>query len=189
VGSDLLLLDRPQGAEHAFLRGLAEGGNRMDHLYWLGWTEYRMGRRAAAEAAWTRFGAVEDSLVWIAHLRAAHNALTDGDTLEARRHLATAIGYGIGRPEAHAVLGELLVAKVPKYGMLELGVAAWLSPRDWMTRRELLRNLVAARLDEPARREFAALQAMLPEWRGDSTIVRAGRALNARRPNSSVVEF
>lgn len=194
VGTDLLLLDRPQGAEHAFLRGLAEGGNRMDHLYWLGWTEYWLGRRGAAEAAWTRFGARDDSLYWIAHLRAAHNAVTAGDTIAARRHLAKAIEFGIGRPEAHAVLGELLAAKGPedsKYGMLELKVATTLSPEDWLARRELLRHLVAARLDDAARRELETLKSIHPEWRGDSTIVRAARTLSARGTGGSggVVEF
>jgi hypothetical protein len=37
VGSDLLLLERPAGAAHAFRSGLAAGEMRQDHLYWLGW--------------------------------------------------------------------------------------------------------------------------------------------------------
>ncbi|MBI1799008.1 MAG: hypothetical protein HYR73_04920 [Candidatus Eisenbacteria bacterium] len=35
VGADLLLLDRPAGAAHAFRRGLVAGGDRADLLYWL----------------------------------------------------------------------------------------------------------------------------------------------------------
>ena len=34
-----MYLDRPAGAAHAFRRGLKEGGNRLDLLYWLGWAE------------------------------------------------------------------------------------------------------------------------------------------------------
>jgi tetratricopeptide (TPR) repeat protein len=191
VGSDLLLLDRPAGAAHAFRRGLAAGGERMDLLYWLGWTEFALGHRGAAEAAWTAFGAHDDSLYWIAHLRAARNSLVeDRDTLEARRHLVKAIEFGIGRPEAHAVLGQLLLDARPKYAMLELKAAAWLKPRDWMVRRDLFIGLVRARLDDPARREFDALAAIYPEWRTDSLIVQAHRGLERRSPaGRGVVEF
>ncbi len=181
VGTDLLLLERPAGASHAFRRGLAAGGDRMDLLYWLGWTELWRGRRSAAEAAWRAFGAHDDSLLWSAHLRQAHDALVAGDTLESRRHLAAAIEFGIGRPEAHAVLGELLMARQPKYAMLELKAAVFLKPDDWLARRELALGLTAARLDEPARAEIEALKRSYPEWRGDRALVGADSTLRLRR--------
>ncbi len=180
VGSDLLLLGRLEGAAYAFRRGLAAGGERMDHLYWLGWTSIWSGNRTSAERWWRAFGARDDSLLWIAHLRSAHNALNDRDTLEARRHLATAIQYGIGRPEAHAVLGELLMVDRPKYALLELKVATWLKPEDWLARRDFVVGLTRARLDVEARRELEALQAIYPEWRGDSLLVDADRTLGRR---------
>jgi hypothetical protein len=108
VGADLLLFDRLAGARHAFLRGLAAGEQpRADHLYWLGWTELWLMRRGAAEAAWTAFGAKDDSIAWHWAMRAARQALNDwGDTLSARRALFAALRSGIGRPEAHAVAGR-----------------------------------------------------------------------------------
>src|SRR5207344_473852 len=108
VGSDLLLLDRPSGAAHAFRRGLAAGEDRRDHLYWLGWAELWRENRADAEQAWQMLGAQDDSLRWLAHVHAAYEALRARDTLETRRHLIEAIQYGMGRPEAHSVLGTLM---------------------------------------------------------------------------------
>lgn len=175
VGSDLLLLDKPAGARHAFQRGLAAGGDRMDLLYWLGWAELWTGSRERAEAAWKAFGARDDSLVWSAHLRTAHNALTDGDTLESRRQLVKAIEYGIGRPEAHAVLGELMVPRAAKYGLLELKVASWLNPRDWWARRHLVAGLANVRLDDSAAREFEALLRDFPDLERDSLLSEARR--------------
>jgi hypothetical protein len=191
VGSDLLLLDRLDGAAHGFRRGLAAGGNRMDLLYWLGWTELWRGRRAQAEAAWRDFGAHDDSLRWSASLLAARNALlVDRDTLATRRHLASAIQSGIGRPEAHAVLGELLMVNQPKYGMLELKVAVWLEPGDLLARRELLEALVTARLDEQARRELEALTRLRPAMARDTAVAGASRTLARRTPGAQpVVEF
>jgi hypothetical protein len=182
VGSDLLLLDRPAGAEFAFRRGLGAGESRMDHLYWLGWTELWLGQRGRGEAVWKAFGAVDDSLRWIAHLRAAHNALMDTDSLEARRHLIRSIEYGIGRPQSHAVLGELLMRERPKYAMLELKVATWLDRRDWMARRALVAGLVEARLDDQARVQLDLLKDAYPEWRADTVVARAWRTLEARSP-------
>jgi hypothetical protein len=158
VGTDLILLDRLPGAAHAFRRGLAAGESRKDHLYWLGWTELWLGHRAAAEQAWSAWGARDDSLRWIAHLRAAHNAVVDGEPLEARRHLITGIEYGIGRPETHAVLGALLLDEHPKYGLLELEVATRLDPRDRESARLRARGLVRLHLQEPARRAIADLR-------------------------------
>lgn len=183
VGADLLLLDKPAGAAHAFHRGLAEGESPLDHLYWLGWAELWSGRRNTAEAVWQRFGAEDDSLRWIAHLRAARNALfEDADTVNAKRHLAKAIEYGIGRPEAHAVLGELLLPDQPKYALLELKTAAWLKPDDWLVRRTFVAALERARLDEPARRELTSLKQIYPEWRSDSVLVTIDRALGPGTP-------
>lgn len=182
VGTDLLLLDRPWGAAHAFRRGLLAGGDRMDHLYWLGWAYLWSRDRPKAEATWKQFGAVEDSLYWSAHLRAAHNALDRGDSLEARRHLIRAIEYGIGRPEGHATLGDLLLEERPKYATLEHKVASWLKPNDWMARRSLALSLAAARLDDQARKEFEALEPLYPEWRSDSVVVRTRRVIEARTP-------
>jgi hypothetical protein len=121
VGSDLLVFGRLEGARYAFLRGLAAGEHTPDNDYWLGWTELWLGHRAAAEAAWSSFGALDDSLRWWVRMRLARTFLLDKrDTLEARRNLAIAIRSGIGRPEAHAVLGDLMLQERPKYGLLEL---------------------------------------------------------------------
>src|SRR5204862_5623120 len=110
VGTDLILLDRPVGAVHAFHRGLEAGESQFNHLYWLGWAEMFRGRRAEAEHAWLQAGMREDSLAWYQQMRIARQALNDqGDTLEARRALAGALLTGPGRPETHAVLGELLL--------------------------------------------------------------------------------
>ena len=84
VGSDLLLLDRPGGAAHAFRRGLAAGEDRSDHLYWLGWAELWRGNRADAEQAWQMLGASDDSLRWLAHVRAAYEALQRAATRSRR---------------------------------------------------------------------------------------------------------
>jgi hypothetical protein len=190
VGTDLLLLDRPAGAVHAFRRGLAAGEERMDHLYWLAWAQLWRGDRDSAETTWKQFGAVDDSLYWSAHLRAAHNALIDGDSLEARRHLIRAIEFGMGRPEGHAALGDLLLAERPKYATLEHKVASWLKPNDWMSRRSLVLGLADARLDDQARHEFEALAKVYPEWRSDSMVVRAWRTIDARGVHgASVAKF
>jgi hypothetical protein len=191
VGADLLLLDRPAGAAHALRRALAAGGNRADDLYWLGWAELWSGRRDAAEAAWKSFGAVDDTARWQANMSAARLALvTLRDTLEGRRTLAEAIRYGIGRPEPHGVLGGLLLARQPKYGMLELEVATFLNPDDWRSRRALLEALLDARLETAARRQLDALLSRQPGLIGDPVVERAVRAL---RPDAaagaSVVEF
>lgn len=184
VGSDLLLLDRPAGARHAFLRGLSSGGERMDLLYWLGWAELWTGRRDRAEATWTMFGAIDDSLAWRAHLRAAHNSLVERDTLESRRHLISAIEYGMGRPDAHAVLGELIMNSPHspnlKYGLMELKVAAWLNPKDWWARRQLAAGLARVRLDDASRAELESLVRDHPEAANDTTVARLWNRYRAR---------
>ena len=165
----------------------------MDLLYWLGWAELLTGRRDRAEATWTAFGAEDDSLRWSAHLRAAHNALTDGDTLNARRHLITAIEYGIGRPTAHAVLGELILDDphpyTHKYGLMELKVAAWLDPRDWDARRSLVLGLAAVRLDEQARRELGTLIHDFPGIARDTAVARLRSRYRTRDLATRVVEM
>jgi hypothetical protein len=187
VGSDLLLLDRPSGAAHAFRRGLAAGEDRRDHLYWLGWAELWRGRRANAEQAWRMLGAQDDSLRWLAHVRAAHEALRARDTLETRRHLMEAIQYGMGRPEAHSVLGTLMTDKNLKYALLELKVASWLDAGDGAARRELALGLVRVRLDDAARAALEQLKPIYPEWRSDSLVVQALRTLDARAPGPPAV--
>jgi len=172
VGCDLLLLDRPAGAAHAFGRGLMLGGDRADLLYWLGWAELMRGRRAEAEAAWLEFGARDDSLHWAMAIVDANHALAAGDSVAARRHLAAAISKGVGRPIAHAVLGELLLPSQPKYGMLELSVAVWLNPADLRTRRLLVAGLTRARLDQAALRHLDEIEAHDPAWRSDAELAR-----------------
>lgn len=190
VGADLLLLDRTAGAAHAFRRGLTLATNpadRSDLLYWLGWTEMWQGHREQAESAWLAFGAHDDSLDWSAHLREAHNALVDGDSLASRRQLAMAIRSGIGRPEAHAVLGELLLARQPKYAMMELSVATWLKPADWVARRALVLALFDARLDPPASRHLERLKQDLYGWEKDPRLAHADSVLGARARNLAPV--
>lgn len=194
VGSDLLLFDRPAGAIHAFRRGLAAGETPADHLYWQGWAELWSGglaRRDAAEAAWLRLGFREDSLAWYDAMRVARQALVDvGDTLLAKRMLSIAIENGIGRPEAHAVLGDLLMEENPKYALLELKVATWLKPDDWLARRELLAGLVAMRLDEQARAQLEPLRRSHPTFDRDTALARTLATLDARLgPAAGVAAF
>lgn len=187
VGTDLLLLGRPNGATHAFRRGLAAHETSVDNLYWLGWARMWANDRDGAEAAWSAFGAHDDTTMYVFALRAARTALDARDTTTARRQIFTAIRAGIGRPEGHAELGELLRARSRKFALLETRVASWLKPDDWLARRDLVEGLVAARLDEPAARELAALQQMLPDWRGDTLIVRLARTLAEREPLARAV--
>lgn len=190
VGSDLLLLDRPAGAAHAFRRGLAAGEEHPDHLYWLGWAELWRGRRPEAEAAWQAFGARDDLAAYAGSLTAANAALLAGDSLAARRRLFEAIRAGIGRPEAHGALGELLERRQLKYGLLELKVAAFLDPRDARARRHLVRGLVDVRLDEAARAAFEDLERVDPEWARDSIVARARSILEWRSgAGASLAEF
>lgn len=190
VGCDLLLLDRPDGAAHAFRRGLAAGEDPVDLQYWLGWAELWSGDRDAAEAAWLAFGARDDSTRWIESLAASREALlARGDSLAARRHLLEAIRAGIGRPEGHAALGDLLWARRSRYGLLELKVATELDAGDWRSRRDLFIGLVDARLDAPARAVLAELQALYPEWRSDPALRQSVEALEARSAAEDVARF
>jgi hypothetical protein len=190
VGGDLLLLDHPAGAVWAFRRGLEEGGERLDHWYWLGWAELWSGHRTLAERAWSEWGAHDDSTARILWLRKARGSLLDGDTLKARRELIEAVRTGIGYPESHAMLGLLLQRVNAKYALLETRVAVELKPRDWLARRDLVEGLVAARLDPPAARQLAELQKLLPRWQEDTVVVRLVRQLEERRPApGSVASF
>jgi len=194
VGCDLLLLDRPRGATHAFRRALEAGGRRQDNLYWLGWALLWSGRREEAEATWRELGARDDSLAYLASFGAVHQTLyVQADTLKARRLLMQAIQAGIGQPNPHAVLGELLWARGgedSRYGLLELKVATWLNARDVLARRELIGGLLSIRLDDPARSEMAKLKEVYPDWRNDSLIVKLSRSLDERAPRpSDVVSF
>ena len=188
VGSDLLLFGRPASAAHAFRRGLAAGEGRPDHLYWLGWAELWRGRRSDAEAAWWAFGARDSSAAYEASMVAALDALLAADTLAARRRLFEAIRAGIGRPEAHGALGDLLQRRQLKYGLLELKVAAFLNPRNLRARHDLVRGLVEVRLDEAARAAFEELARVDPGWARDSTLAQAMRTLDLRT-GASVAEF
>jgi tetratricopeptide (TPR) repeat protein len=191
VGTDLLAFGRPDGAVHAFRRGLAARESRLDHLYWLGWAELWRGRRAAAEQAWWALGARDDSLCRVTHLRQAGEALLAGrDSLEARRQLSEAIRCGIGRPEAHAALGELLLPDHPKYGVLELQVAARLGLADPRLARDRALALVDQHLDDPAREALAELDRLRPPNRADSLLEAARRTLQERSQSDfGVPEF
>jgi hypothetical protein len=190
VGSDLLLFGRPSGAAHAFRRGLVAGEAHPDHVYWLGWAELWRGRRPAAEASWLAFGARDDPRAYDAEMVAARDALLGRDSLSARRHLFAAIRSGMGRPEAHGALGELLERQQLKYGLLELKVASFLNPRDLRARRHLFTGLVEVRLDDAARRELDALKRLDPSWDSDSTVARARRKLDRRSGvGMTVMEF
>jgi hypothetical protein len=180
VGTDLLLFGRPAGAAHAFRRGLAAGETPPDHLYWLGWAELWSGRRAAAEDAWSAFGARDDPDRYRASMVAAREALFAGDTLEARRKLFEAIRSGIGRPEAHASLGLMLQDRQLKYALLEAKVATFLQPGNLRSHRQLVRGLVQVRLDEAALAALDAMDRVDPGWPRDSTLAAARRTLDAR---------
>jgi hypothetical protein len=190
VGTDLLLLDRPEGATWAFRRGLESGGERLDHWYWLGWASLWSGHRDMAERAWREWGAHDDTSARVLWLRKAKGSLEDGDTLRARRQLVEAVRSGIGYPEAHAMLGLLLQRVNSKYALLETKVAAELKPEDWLARRDLAAGLVEARLDEPAARELARFELERPAWRDDSVAVHLEARLHARAlPANGVAEF
>ena len=120
-------------------------------------------------------------------LRTARGALLDGDSLAARRALVEAIRSGIGRPEAHAVLGEVLRSRNSKYALLETLVACRLKPDDWVARRDLVAGLVAARLDGPARTELEQLRAIHPGWERDSVTAVLVRTLEGRDVGSQPV--
>ena len=191
VGSDLLLFGKLEGARYAFLRGLAAGEHSKDLDYWLGWTELWRGHRAAAEAAWTAFGAHDDSLRWWVRMRVARQLLlVNRDTLETKRQLAVAIQSGIGRPEAHAVLGDLLMQEHPKYGLLELKIAASLNPYDWVARRGMLQGFVTMQLDDLARAQLEELKRIEPRWEQDSLVTAAAATLERRSAAARpVVQF
>jgi len=194
VGCDLLLLDRPQGALHAFRRALAAGGAREDNLYWLGWAALWSGVRPTAEAAWQALGAVDDHALYTRRFEEVRETLYErGDTLAARRQLLETIRAGMGLPHAHAALGELLLARggvETKYGLLELKVASWLNPEDLLARRELVAGLAAIRMDEQASAALSSLRRAHPDWRADTALVRLNALIERRRaPRRDVVEF
>jgi Flp pilus assembly protein TadD len=109
--------------------------------------------------------------------------------LLARRRLFAAIAAGIGRPEAHGALGELLLRHQLKYALLELKAAAFLNPRDLRARHDLVVGLTTVRMDEPARRELKGLLQIEPAWAADSGLTAARRTLDARSGTGTVVEF
>lgn len=168
VGADLLLLDRVEGALHAFRRAASAGENRADRTYWQGWAELWSGHRDAAEQAWNALGFRDDSLRWIASLRTARYLADMGDTLRSRSALMQAIRYGVSRPEAHVMLGTLLNGRDPKFGILEWKVAKWLDPNERTTRRNLAAGYAAVLLDDAARGE---LDTLLERWPAESSDV------------------
>ena len=182
VGTDLLLLERPAGAAHAFRRGLEAGESRIDHLYWLGWAYLWQDQRAAAERAWSAWGAADDTVAYVHALRTARTALEEGDSLGTRRALIEAIRAGIGRPVAHAELGALLLPVNTKYALLETLVASRLDPDDWLARLDLAAGLAAARLDDGARRQLDELLRRHPDLATDTTVMRFNSILSARAP-------
>lgn len=187
VGTDLMLLQRPAGAMQAFRRGLETGEDPRDHFYWLGWASLANGQRGAAEMAWKQWGAADDTARYTLSLRAARSALDRLDTLTARRALFDAVRAGIGRPEAHAALAELLRSRNSKYALLETQVTTRLHPLDWLARRDLVEGLLAARLDGPAATEFAALRRIHPDWANDTLAHRLERQLEERLPGARAV--
>lgn len=187
VGTDLLLLDRPAGAAHAFARGHEAGELPEDLLYWSGWALLWSGRRAAAERAWAAFGAADDTTMYAAWMRASATALAAGDSTAARRRLFEALRAGVGRPEVHAGLAALLHARSPKFALLETKVAATLVPGDFATRLALVRGLAGARLDDFALRELAAIESRWPEAAADTTLARLRRTLSAHAPRTGGV--
>jgi hypothetical protein len=148
------------GAAHAFCRGIA-GGERLDHLYWLGWAELWRDRRKDAEAVDCVRRPRRLGLLAPARRGRAHNALSQTDTLAARRHLMRAIEYG-GAPEPHSILGELLMASSPKYGLMELMWLRWLIPATERPADCWRFGLDRAGLDDAARRELETLIADFP---------------------------
>jgi len=190
VGMDLLLLGRPAGAVWAFRRDLETGGQPLDDWYWLGWGALWSDQRPLAERAWKQWGAADDTAAYVLALRQAKGSLEDRDTVQAQRHLIAAVKAGVGRPEAHAMLGLLLQRVNAEYALLETQVATRLKPDDWLARRDLVAGLVAAHLDEPAARELAEFQALRPGWRSDTVAVRLATMLAARQaPGSGVAVF
>lgn len=183
VGTDLLLLDRPASAVWAFRRALDAGETSQDVLPWMGWAYLWSGDRGRAEAAWTAFGAQDDTTMHVAWLRAARTALDAGDTTATRRALFEAMRMGIGRPEAHAVLGDLLRGRSPKFALLETKVATRLNPADWIARRELVLGLLTARLDAQAEQELEVLRRIHPNFSTDIVCAQLERELSSRRPS------
>lgn len=179
VGADLLLLNRPAGAVHAFARGIEAGEFRDDPLYWSGWALLWSGRRQAAESAWAAFGAEDDTTMYRAFMRGASTALADGDSTGARRALFGALRAGIGRPEVHAALAELLHGRSPKFALLETKVLVFLVPRDRAARAALVSGLIAARLDHAARRELESLGEADPGWEQDTTLAGLARRISS----------
>jgi len=190
VGSDLLVFGHLDGATHAFRRSLQAVGPNFNSLYFLGWSALFRGDRRGAEAAWIAAGMREDSTEWNAAMYQAQQALlVHHDTLGARRALVRAVQYGPGRPDAHAMLGLLLMPHTPKYAMLELKVAIWLNPQDWPSRRDLVVALANQHMDEQAWQELDALERIRPQARNEPELAPAVAAMEERRRPLAVVEF
>jgi hypothetical protein len=72
----------------------------------------------------------------------------------------------------------------PKYGLLELKIAASLNPADWVARRGIVQGLIAVQLDELARQELEELKRIEPNWERDP-IVTAATTLLERRASAA----
>ncbi len=186
VGTDLLMLDRYAGAAFAFQRALDAGGLPQDNLYWSGWALLWDGHRDRAEAAWRAFGAADDSLAYARAMREAATALLARDSTAARRDLYQALRAGIGRPEVHAALVELLRPRSAKFALLETKVTARLAPGDPDARLALVRGLVDVGLDERAAHELADARR---RWPADTVFARLDATLKDRRPGAHGVEI
>jgi len=132
----------------------------------------------------------EDSTAWNNAMYEAQQALlARSDTLGALRALARAVQYGPGRPDAHAMIGLLLMPRSPKYAMLELKVAIWLNPQDWPSRRDLVVGLANQQMDEQAWQELDALERIRPQARKEPELAPTVAAMEERRRPLAVVEF
>jgi hypothetical protein len=117
-----------------------------------------------------------------AWMRAAVTALAESDTTAARRALFGALRAGVGRPEVHAALAEMLRGRSPKFALLETKVLAFLVPEDFDVRLALLEGLLEARLDDVARREIGALEKSRPDRAGDPALAAMRATLAGRAP-------
>jgi tetratricopeptide (TPR) repeat protein len=190
VAGDLLLFDRSAGARHALRRALAAGEDPREAYYWLGWAWLYEGDRARAEEAWRRMGARDSALAYWRALDVAQHAEARGDTVAAQRLYLSAVAWHVGRPEVHRRLGELLIAREPKYALLELQVALFLDPTDSTSRRRLAIGLARLGLLEQVVRQIEDLWSRYPSLRADRELQAAFAAARAgASPGPDVAEF
>jgi len=73
--------------------------------------------------------------------------------------------------------------------VLELEVAAFLKPDDWVARRDLAIALERSGLEDDARLQIAQLASIGYDWRSDSLLVAITRRMERRSVEPAVVEF